>query len=66
MTLMNGRLASMERKLDELERMIGEPHSNHGRKAAGPAGTTCRRPPPTATPAPAWRSRIARSGRQSL
>ena len=38
---MNGRLASMQRKIDELERMIGELHSNHGTKAACPAGKTC-------------------------
>ena len=30
---MNGRIASMQRKIDELEKMIGELHSNHGEKA---------------------------------
>ena len=38
---MNGRLASMQRKIDELERMIGELHSNHAAKAPCPAGKTC-------------------------
>ena len=37
---MNGRLASMQRKIDELERMIGELHSNHA-KSACPAGKVC-------------------------
>jgi thiosulfate/3-mercaptopyruvate sulfurtransferase len=31
---MNGKLASMQRKIDELERMIGELHSSHTAKAA--------------------------------
>jgi thiosulfate/3-mercaptopyruvate sulfurtransferase len=38
---MNGRLASMQRKVDELERMIGELHSNHAAKASCPAGKVC-------------------------
>ena len=38
---MNGRLASMQRKVDELERMIGELHSSHTTKAACPAGKVC-------------------------
>ena len=38
---MNGRLASMQRKIDELERMISELHSNHSGKPACPAGKTC-------------------------
>ena len=38
---MNGRLASMQRKIDELERMIGELHSSHTAKAACPAGKVC-------------------------
>jgi thiosulfate/3-mercaptopyruvate sulfurtransferase len=38
---MNGRLASMQRKVDELERMIGELHSSHTTKASCPAGKTC-------------------------
>ena len=38
---MNGKLASMQRKIDELERMIGELHSNHTAKAACPAGKVC-------------------------
>jgi thiosulfate/3-mercaptopyruvate sulfurtransferase len=38
---MNGRLASMQRKLDELERMIGDLHSNHLAKASCPAGKVC-------------------------
>jgi thiosulfate/3-mercaptopyruvate sulfurtransferase len=38
---MNGRLASMQRKIDELERMIGELHSNHTAKASCPAGKVC-------------------------
>ena len=38
---MNGRLASMQRKIDEMERMISELHSNHTAKAACPAGKTC-------------------------
>lgn len=38
---MNGRLASMQRKIDELERMISELHSSHTAKAACPAGKTC-------------------------
>jgi thiosulfate/3-mercaptopyruvate sulfurtransferase len=38
---MNGKLASMQRKIDELERMIGELHSNHAAKAACPAGKVC-------------------------
>ena len=38
---MNGKLASMQRKIDELERMIGELHSSHTAKAACPAGKVC-------------------------
>ena len=38
---MNGRLASMQRKVDELERMIGELHSSHAAKAPCPAGKVC-------------------------
>ena len=38
---MNGRLASMQRKIDEMEKMIGELHTNHGAKAACPAGKVC-------------------------
>ena len=38
---MNGKLASMQRKIDELERMIGELHSSHTAKAACPAGNVC-------------------------
>jgi len=38
---MNGRLASMQRKIDEVERMIGELHSSHNAKAACPAGKAC-------------------------
>ena len=37
---MNGRLSAMQRKLEELERMIGELHSSHG-KPACPPGKTC-------------------------
>ncbi|MCM2288481.1 MAG: rhodanese-like domain-containing protein [Sulfuritalea sp.] len=38
---MNGRLASMQRKIDEMERMIGELHSSQNAKAACPAGKVC-------------------------
>jgi thiosulfate/3-mercaptopyruvate sulfurtransferase len=38
---MNGRLASMQRKIDELEKMIGELHSSHTAKASCPAGKVC-------------------------
>lgn len=38
---MNGRLASMQRKIDELERMIGELHSSHVAKATCAAGKVC-------------------------
>lgn len=38
---MNGRLASMQRKIDEMGRMISELHSSHVAKAACPAGKTC-------------------------
>jgi thiosulfate/3-mercaptopyruvate sulfurtransferase len=38
---MNGRLASMQRKIDELERMIGDLHSSHLAKAPCPAGKVC-------------------------
>ena len=38
---MNGRLASMQRKIVEMERMISELHSSHTAKAACPAGKTC-------------------------
>ena len=38
---MNGRLASMQRKIDEMEKMIGELHSSHSAKAACPAGKVC-------------------------
>jgi thiosulfate/3-mercaptopyruvate sulfurtransferase len=38
---MNGRLASMQRKVDELERMISELHFNHAAKASCPAGKVC-------------------------
>lgn len=38
---MNGRLASMQRKIDEMEKMIGELHSSHSTKAACPAGKVC-------------------------
>ena len=37
---MNGRMASMQRKLEDLERMIGELHSSHA-KANCPAGKVC-------------------------
>jgi thiosulfate/3-mercaptopyruvate sulfurtransferase len=38
---MNGKLASMQRKIDELESMINELHSSHTAKAACPAGKVC-------------------------
>jgi thiosulfate/3-mercaptopyruvate sulfurtransferase len=40
---MNGRMASMQRKIEDLERMIGELHSSHSatKAAACPAGKTC-------------------------
>lgn len=38
---MNGRIASMQRKIDEMERMIGELHSSQSAKAACPAGKVC-------------------------
>ena len=38
---MNGKLAAMQRKIDDLERMIGELHSSHTAKAACPAGKVC-------------------------
>ena len=39
---MNGRLASMQRKIEELEAMINELHSSHTAKAAAcPAGKVC-------------------------
>jgi thiosulfate/3-mercaptopyruvate sulfurtransferase len=38
---MNGKLASMQRKIDELERMIGDLHSSHVAKSACPAGKVC-------------------------
>ncbi len=38
---MNRRLASMQRKVDELERMLGELRSSHTMKAACPAGKVC-------------------------
>lgn len=38
---MNGRIASMQRKIEDLERMIGELHSSHLARAACPAGKTC-------------------------
>lgn len=38
---MNGRLASMQRRMDELERMIGELHSSQVAKASCPAGKVC-------------------------
>ena len=38
---MNGRLAAMQRKIDEMERMMSELQSNHPAKAACPAGKTC-------------------------
>lgn len=38
---MNGRLASMQRKVDEMERMIGELHTNHSARASCPAGKVC-------------------------
>ena len=37
---MNGRLASMQRKIDELERMIGVLHSSQAKNAC-PAGKVC-------------------------
>jgi len=38
---MNGRLASMQRKIEELERMIGDLHSSHTAKASCAAGKVC-------------------------
>ena len=38
---MNGRITSMQRKIDELESMIGELHSSHTAKASCPAGKVC-------------------------
>ena len=38
---MNGRLASMQRKIEELEAMINDLHSSHTAKLACPAGKVC-------------------------
>ncbi len=38
---MNGRLAAMQRRIDDLERMIGDLHSSQATKAACPAGKVC-------------------------
>lgn len=45
---MNGRLASMQLVIDELECFISELHTNHIAKTAYPAGKVCQTPRRTA------------------